>query len=289
MYWCVNLLIVLLVSLISLHMGMAQVGEEAGSVENSLEEIDGNLEQPDDGVEVEAIYDQLGEGEAGQSSSALPRKRIRAGSFGSFEKISELSTLAPFRDVAVISRKFLPKSRRFEFSSGALLILNNAFFNNMGFALRGGFFFSEKWGIEGQYHSLYSSERSVTQDLENFRSISTRSLVVPKSFIGGAIKWAPIYGKMSWFEGRIISFDLFFNLGYGVTETLEGDAGTWQLGVGQNFALNKSMALRWDVAWNRYSAQVRIGGIRNEIVTLSHSDLYCGIGLSFFIPGVKYR
>lgn len=289
MYWCVNLLIVLLVSLISLHMGMAQVGEEAGSVENSLEEIDGNLEQPDDGVEVEAIYDQLGEGEAGQSSSALPRKRIRAGSFGSFEKISELSTLAPFRDVAVISRKFLPKSRRFEFSSGALLILNNAFFNNMGFALRGGFFFSEKWGIEGQYHSLYSSERSVTQDLENFRSISTRSLVVPKSFIGGAIKWAPIYGKMSWFEGRIISFDLFFNLGYGVTETLEGDAGTWQLGVGQNFALNKSMALRWDVAWNLYSAQVRIGGIRNEIVTLSHSDLYCGIGLSFFIPGVKYR
>ena len=290
MYWCINLLLVVLsVSLTSLHFVTAQ------EVEDSLGQVGDGSEQGDDSVEIEELYDELGtESLSNPLTSSKKKRGEKQGEAQFIESISDLSTLAPFRDVAVISRKFLPKSKRFELSGGGLLTLNNAFFNNAGFALRGTFYFSEKWGVEGQYYSFHSSERRVTKDLEKLRGISTRSLVVPKSFVGGAIKWAPIYGKISLFEGSIIPFDLFFNFGYGSTHTdeSEGDS-TFQLGVGQNFAISKSLAFRWDMAWSMYSAQIKRRGSGGDesfkVESLNHSDLYYGIGLSFFIPGAKYR
>ena len=250
-----------------------------GSVYTAVAQEDGSLN-------VEELYDRLDEEES--KSPVITSNGEAEGSLKDLKKLSELSTLAPFEDVAVISRKFLPKRLRFELSGGGLIVLNNAFFNHIGFSVRGAFYFSEKWGLEGQYYSLYSSERSVTRDLEEFRRISTRSLVVPQSFTGVALKWVPIYGKISWFEERIIPFDLFFNLGYGSTETKGGGSGTIHLSVGQNFALSKSLAFRWDIMWNRYTAEVRKGN-SNETDSLGHSDLYCGVGVSFFIPEAKYR
>ena len=240
-----------------------------------------------DSVDIEGLYDDLEE-----EVNSKDKKTTISRSFDppkALDKLSELSKLAPFQDVAIISKKFLPKSQRFELHAGSLLVLNNAFFNNVAFALKGGFYISEKWGVEGQYYSVYSSKRQITKDLANLRKISTRSLVVPHSFIGGSIKWVPIYGKMSLFEGRIVPFDAFFSLGYGSTEIQNRQGvGTIQLGVGQSFALGKSMALRWDLTWNRYIAEVesRRSGGREAV---NHSDLFCGIGVSFFIPGVEYR
>ena len=280
MYWRVDLFAALLISFTSLHIVVAQIDDSSGSVGDNFDPIN-------EGLEVEELYDELGKGDKESPVTTTSKKKKEKIKSVVLEKLSQLSMLAPFEDIAVISRKFLPKRRRFELSGGGLLILNNAFFNNIGFALRGTFYLSEKWGVEAQYYSLYASERRVTEDLESFRRISTRSLVVPKNFMGAAIKWAPIYGKMSLFEKRIIPFDLFFSLGYGSTEIQEGGAGTLQLGMGQNFAISKSLAFRWDILWNGYSAEIiRKGGSRE---TLNHSDLYCGIGLSFFVPEAKYR
>ena len=54
---------------------------------------------------------------------------------------------------------------------------------------------------------------------------------------------------MTWLNRAIVPFDLFFTLGYGLTETDFGNLrGTIHIGTGQSFALSKSMAVRWDLS-----------------------------------------
>jgi len=238
--------------------------------------------------DVEALYDRYDREEETQRSRTRkkPRRKFRKKNLG---KLSDLSKLAPFSDVAIISRKYLPKTSRIEISVAPMFSLNNAFFNNFGAALRGSYYFSEKFAVEGMYFFLDESDRDITTKLENKIKITTESLVVPKSFFGGAIKWMPIYGKMALLENKIVPYDLYFTAGAGITGTGEADGeATIHLGAGQIFAYSKSIAFRWDITWNIYQATV-IDTDTNQEETANHSDLFLSIGVSFFIPEAKYR
>ena len=207
------------------------------------------------------------------------------------KKLSELVKLAPFTDVAVIQRRYLPKTGRFELSGSGDLSTNNAFFNNIGFNARLAYYFNEKYGVEGVYQFMTSSNRPITQGLINNQQIETTSLVQPKGFYGATFKWSPFYGKMAWFQQKIIPFDIYFTPGIGVTQTSNssGDS-TLMLGVGQLFALSKSYGIRWDFDWNYYSTTVSTmnGGVTTNSST-THSDLYLGVGFSYFFPEATYR
>jgi outer membrane beta-barrel protein len=202
-------------------------------------------------------------------------------------KLSELSVLAPFDDIAVIQRKFLPKTGRFEFSGSALLNTNNQYFNNIGAALRGAYFFQEKYGVEATAMFITSSERPITEGLVDNQNIETRSLVQPKGYYGINFKWAPLYGKMAWFQNKIVPFDLYFTPGFGMTSTKDGGSNaTLSLGMGQLFALAKSYGVRWDLTWNYYATTVTVEGAKQD---RNQSDIYLGIGFSYFIPEATYR
>ncbi len=201
-------------------------------------------------------------------------------------KVSELVKLSPFEDIAVIERRFLPKTNRFELSASGALSTNNAFFNNIGGNVRGAFYFNEKIGIEGVYQYISSSERPITKGLKTNQHVLTTALVEPKSFYGATLKWVPIYGKMAWFQQKIVPYDIYFTPGVGVTTTANGASTSFTIGAGQLFALSKSYAVRWDFNWNFYSADVSDG---TTTVSKTHSDLFLGVGFSFFIPEATYR
>jgi outer membrane beta-barrel protein len=208
-------------------------------------------------------------------------------------KISELATLAPFDDVAVIQKRFLPKTSRFEASGALGISTNNAFFNNVGLALRMAYYFTEKYAIEGTYMFLSSSERPITDGLKNKQQIQTTSLVEPKSYSGVAFKWTPVYGKVAWMGRTIVPFDIYFTPGFGVTQTSEGgSAATISMGAGQLFALSKRHAVRWDFTWNFYQATTNyIDSNTSQNVSQkdNHNDLLLSIGYSFFFPEATYR
>ncbi len=209
-----------------------------------------------------------------------------------FKKISDLSELAPFSDIAVINKKYMPKTKRFELSLQGMVGLNNAFFNNLGVSAHLDWYLNESWGIELSYYHLIDSEREITKNLADERQIETRSFVLPLNYMGGALKWAPFYGKMALFEDRIVSFDWFITLGGGVTETQLEKEPTLHLGLGQYLALSKNMAFRWDINWHAYNATIlrknQPSGSFIEDEEL-HNDLFLAIGLSFFFPGVDER
>lgn len=197
---------------------------------------------------------------------------------------SGLGGLAPFTEISVIQKRFLPKTGRFQLFGGAAVLTNNPFFNTMGGVAKASYFLSETWGLELNYFGLTTSERMTTEELRNIQGVSTENLVYPKSFIGVDVVYVPIYGKISWFNRRIIPFDLYFSGGFGTTNTQAGeDAGTLHLATGQIFALSKAYAVRWDFSWNFFNAT---GIDRN---TNSFNNLFLTVGMSWFFPEASYR
>jgi outer membrane beta-barrel protein len=245
----------------------------------------------DGGDELEALYDSLDSQDETQKEEPI-RSTKRSGIGSEDVSWEQLTKLAPFSDVAVINRKFLPKTKRFEFNASGMFGLNNRFFNNVGAALRGAYFFTEKWGVEASYSFLTDAEKDVTRDLREGVSIETESLVVPRSHMALNLKWAPIYGKMAVFDKKIVSYDMIFSLGYGMTETaLESGVGALGFGVGQLYAINKGMAFRWDVIWNQYTAKSLSRDSNDNTVETqtANNDLFLSVGVSYYFPEAGYR
>jgi outer membrane beta-barrel protein len=198
--------------------------------------------------------------------------------------LSGLGKLAPFSDIAVITKRYLPKTHRFEFTPNLGMIINDAFFNDFVIGGRLGFYFTENWGIELSALSISTGQRGVTNELQQ-DAVTTQSLLTPTSYYGLDVKWDPVYGKVGFLDEKIVPFDLYFSLGGGLTGTSGGNnAPTVHLGVGQLFAMSKWLAFRWDISWYGMNATSPVTNTSSFF-----TNLHATIGLSFFFPGASYR
>ncbi len=263
----------------------AQAAAEESEKGDKAEKTDPQTE-----LEVETLYDTYENKEEKKRDDEQVKRTQERVQDKEFTTLSELSELSPFSDVAVIQKRFMPKTSRFEFSADLGNTLNNAFFNNWGTIFRTSYFFNEYWGIEAMYYWLNSSMRDVTKNLEDKQKVETRSLVVPERYMGLAAKWIPVYGKIAWFNRHIVPFDLYFNLGAGTTQTRDGSATTFQFSGGQMFFVSKSWGVRWDLAVNNYTANILE---RDGLVTVAsqknQTDLFLSLGFSFYWPEATYR
>lgn len=196
---------------------------------------------------------------------------------------SGLGHLAPFTEVSVIQKRFLPKTGRFQLFAGGSLVTNDPFFNIAGGTVKAGYFFRESIGLELSYSAFGTSEAKATQELRQIQGVDTNNLIYTKSMMSADLVWVPIYGKMTWANDRIVPFDLYFSLGYGSTQTANQTPGTIHLGTGQIFAISKSTAFRWDFGWNFFDA-IGIDGKKS-----SYNNLVLSLGFGWFFPEAKYR
>ena len=238
--------------------------------------------------DIENLYDKDEEKQEAKAAPKAREDRAAAAPEKEVSTLSDLATLAPFDDVAVIQRRFLPKTGRFELSGVVFSNLNNPFFNSIGAGVRAAYYIREKYALEGLFTFHSTSSRQVTEDLEAKRGITTDNVITSKGYMGASLKWNPIYGKITWLNKTIVPFDLNFNFGGGMTRTdSDQSVPTLHLGTSQVFAWSKSMAFRWDLIWNMYS-----GTAKNDDGTtekLSQNDLYLGVGMSFYFPEAGYR
>lgn len=166
----------------------------------SVSDGDKGKEDESDGAdgEVEDLYDKFDVQETKKRTEKKEnqRKAEQANKPKSDPStLSELSTLAPLSDIAVIQRRFLPKTKRFEASANLLGTINNPFFINMGASVRGGYYFQERYGVELMYFFLSSSERTVTDNLRSKRNVKTESLVTPKVILERILSGLPFMEK----------------------------------------------------------------------------------------------
>lgn len=221
----------------------------------------------------------------GQKVKAGPTMSTKQGEV-QMKDVSDLTSLSEFKDIAVIQKRFLPKTGRFEGFGGVNGILNDKFFVSFGLSGRLAYFFNERWAVEGLGMIFATGEKSVTQDLRK-RGIVTTNFVSPVSYYGVDVKWTPIYGKMSFVNQKITPFDLYFSAGGGMTNTNQGGSEpTIHIGTGQIFAITKSAAIRWDFSWNFYSASSGVAGAKQNS---TYNNLFITVGASFFFPEATYR
>lgn len=200
------------------------------------------------------------------------------------DDLSGLSRLAPFSEVSVIQRRYLPKTGRFQLFTGLTNIVNDPWYMGLGLDLRAGYHLTETWGVELQGAFLSNSERQAIKDLDSENNVKTSSVISFKGYTGAAVTWNPIYGKMGYFNKRIIPFDMYFSVGAGSTKVDNGSGGgTFHVGTGQTYALSKGMAFRWDFSWNAVKAQPT--GASEQ----SFNNLLLSLGVSFFFPEAGYR
>jgi outer membrane beta-barrel protein len=234
-----------------------------------------------------------GSGTSTATTGATPAPGAAAGNpAGDSKKIevngvTDLQKLSDFKDIAVIQRRYLPKTGRYEVFGGGMMALNDPFFLDIGLNLRFAYYFRERYGIEFVGSYLNSSERSVTQELHDSRHVQTQSLITPNGYLGLDFKWAPVYGKMTFLNRSITPFDLYFSFGVGETLLNQGgDAPTLHLGTGQIFARTKSSAWRWDFSWNFFVAQSNVSSSSGNSL---YNNLFITLGYSYFFPEATYR
>lgn len=202
------------------------------------------------------------------------------------KSFNELGNLAPFNEISVIQRRFMPKTERFQLFAGGTLVTNDPFFMSLGFSLKGSYFFNESWAVELNYVGLTTMDRKVTEDLKDLPGggIQAESLVYSKSYMGADVMFVPIYGKLAWLNNKIIPYDLYFTLGAGKTSLRSGESPTTiHIGTGQIFSMSKAFAFRWDFSWNFFQASAIDGSKSN------FNNLFLTVGVSWFFPEAKYR
>ena len=86
--------------------------------------------------EIDSLYDKEAEEEERREDS---RRRKKERVVQTPKKVSELKILESFDDIAVIQKRYLPKSGRFEFFIGGGTNLNDAFFVGNGLQARFGY------------------------------------------------------------------------------------------------------------------------------------------------------
>ena len=197
---------------------------------------------------------------------------------------SGLAKLAPFSEISVIQKRFLPKSQRIQFTGAFTTITNNPWFFTAGVSLKAAYYFTEAWGIEGMYNAMSSSSRQSANELHDNNNVSADSFGFPKNYMGVDAKYTPFYGKMTWQNKKIVPFEHYFTVGLGNTSVSTGGSGaTLHFGTGENFALSKRFSVNWDFSMMNYAAKDTTG------VNQSFSDLLLTVGMSFFYPEASYR
>ena len=208
------------------------------------------------------------------------------------ENVDDLSTLEEAEDIAVIQKKFLKKTGRWELWGAGALALNSQYFNFLGLNAKLSYHFSERWGVELQGMFLSDLEKSITEGLRNDRAISTTDIVTPTSYYGVNLRWSPIYGKMSLREKTINPFELYFTGGLGFTGTDDGqNAFTISAGLGQVYPMGKNTTFRWALALHNYSAKAK-GDLKNPNIQgqeVTANFLYVSAGVSVYFPFSEER
>lgn len=207
------------------------------------------------------------------------------------KSVSELNNLAPFSDISVIQKRYLPKTERFQLYGALGLSTNSPWFLNAGGKFNLGYNFTEKWGLELTGMFLSSSEKESAKEIRNNNSLEPERFVLTRSNLGLDLVWAPIYGKITSLDNQITPFDMYFSIGAGqsTTNAQEKNVTTFHLATGQIFAISKSVAFRWDYSWYMYQATPVLDSLNSTPEKNTYNDLIFTAGISIFFPEAEYR
>lgn len=168
--------------------------------------------------------------------------------------------LDPDKKIYVLQNRKFVKAERPMVSVMVGPGISNSYRDTTGVGFRGAYFFSEDWGLEGQYTAGINSENQTYAALQISSPNASPVVREMRSQLGLNVMWVPWYAKINVFN-RILYFDWYFTGGAGQIRTAldtrarTTDAASYQeksfaalyLGTGQLFHVSQLFTVRLDM------------------------------------------
>lgn len=221
-----------------------------------------------------------------------------------------------------VQNRFFLKEARFEIAPTLGYVPNNPFAKRYVGGVSFGYHFSETLGVQGSFNYspdlLEGDLKGLTSTLVQIAKGSEDSFQQPLDKVTLAasfgITYAPIYGKINLLGERVLNFDLYGFVGIGMISktnynaTYNDDnpeAGVVKLidlgnevspsptlGLGGNFFLNQTIAIKLDTRFQTYVDNVPQYDINTSIDELEqriYNNFVASVGVSVFFPQMKPR
>lgn len=155
-------------------------------------------------------------------------------------------------DFSVVQNRLYTKANRFALSLQYGTLINDQWSDAPTLSGSLGYYFSERFGIEGHYQQTNSSDNKALSNLKAQSGTANHGKI--KGYQGLSVNWVPFYAKMSVLNGAIMYFDMAISPTIGMTtydqQIVTGNrsqtAPTIGIDVTQSFFFNKYAAVRVD-------------------------------------------
>lgn len=239
------------------------------------------------------------------------------------------------KPVPTIQNRFFTKENRFEIAPFAGYVPNNSFAEVPVGGLNLAYHFSETLAAEGMFlygpNTGNGGVKGLTKTLLDISYQGDQNTTFQQPldrFTLGAVfgaRWSPVYGKINLVGEGVLNFDWYLVTGPGlvlitkdvatVSQEYKDCGGcdpdiavatnptagtdpyfTWDLGLGFNFFLSQTIALKLDArGLFYYGPEADYGNIdpttgqAKELASELHSVFVTGLGVSIFVPKMKNR
>ena len=199
------------------------------------------------------------------------------------------SWLDPDKKIYVLQNRRYTKANRPLISVMGGIGLSNPYKTTVNLDGRLGFYFSEKFGVEGLYTASFHSPNSNLKALEQASPNALPKMRQIDALAGGMIHFVPWYAKMNMFN-QILYFDWYFGAGLGVISTrintrdrvsqpdnLQKQTFTaYILSTGHQYYMSEHFIARIDFTGSFYRAPIH--GLTGESTWYSNYNFALGFG-----------
>jgi outer membrane beta-barrel protein len=155
-------------------------------------------------------------------------------------------------DFSVVQNRLYSKAGRFALTAQYGFLINDQWSDGPTFSGSLGYYFSERFGIEGHLQVTNSVDNKALSNLKSQAGTANHGKIT--GYQGLSVNWVPFYAKMSILNSSIMYFDMAISPGVGVTTydqqreagNISMTAPTVALDVSQSFFFSKYAAFRVD-------------------------------------------
>lgn len=197
-------------------------------------------------------------------AQTAPKPEARESDKLDIRKLEQKYWSAKDDDFSVVQNRRYVKKERFYLTGSYGIPFNDPYSTGSIAGASLGYFFNERWGLEGNYNSASLSQNdAVKQFVDTYGAIPNHNIVKSNYFLSGI--WVPFYAKMSVVDKSIIYFDMGLSVGVGQLDyeiaQAEGNAPqntmAYKIGVFQQIFFSEHFAIRADLT-NTWSTQERM-------------------------------
>lgn len=211
------------------------------------------------------------------------------------KSVYEFSWLDKDKEIYVLQNRRFRKVGKVYIGGDGVKTISGAFVDSYGGSLRGGYFFSEDWGIEAVFGKNTGKKNDTAKGVEDQQANAFYRKV--DTYMGAMAMWSPFYSKINTFN-KVFYYDWMFGLGVASVKILDnrnefntvasddltssnGIGAIWNTGL--RVYISDSWSLRIDITGLHVKpdkSDIEDNG--NEVTTNSlFSNYDLGIGLNY--------